>query len=262
MIHPSAIIDPEAELDPSVEVGPFAVIEAGVRLGAGCAVGPHVHLLGPALIGAGNRFHTGAVIGDAPQDLAYTPAPTGLVIGDQNVFREHVTVHRSSSVGEETRIGSHCFLMAHSHVGHNCRLGDRVIMANGATLGGYVELHDRAFISGNCLVHQFVRVGQMALMQGGSAISKDLPPCTIARGDNGIAGLNVVGMRRAGLSAEERLELRRLYHAMVLGIGSLAERLEAAEPLVRSEWGRVFVGFFRSSRRGCVSPRREARAGA
>lgn len=259
MIHPSAIIHPAAELEANVEIGPYAVIEAGVRLGSDCVVGPHVHLLGPTTIGRANRFHTGAVIGDLPQDLAFTPAPTGLRIGDDNVFREHVTVHRSNSLEEETRIGSHCFLMAHSHVGHNCRLGDRVILANGATLGGHVELQDRAFISGNCLVHQFVRVGSMALMQGGSAISKDLPPCTIARGDNGIAGLNVVGMRRAGLSSEERIELRRLYHAVILGDGPMGERLEAAEALVRSEWGRTFVAFVRSSRRGCVSPRRDVR---
>lgn len=257
MIHPTAIIARGAEVDPGVEVGPYAVIEAGVVIGPGCVLGPHVHLLGRTVIGRGNRFHTGAVIGDAPQDLRYAGAPTRLVIGDDNCFREQVTVHRATDPEGETRIGSHCYLMANSHVGHNSTLGDHVILANGAALGGHVTVEDRAFLSGNCLVHQFVRVGRIALMQGGSAVSKDLPPYTIARGGNGLAGLNVVGLRRAGLSAAERLELRRLYHALLLGAAPLPERLAAAEPLVESSWGRFLVEFVRQSRRGCCAPRRD-----
>ncbi len=185
VIHPTALIAPEAKLDSTVEVGPYAVIDAGVELGAHCIVGPHVYLTGRTRIGARNRFSAGCVIGEAPQDLKYTGAPTGVRIGDDNVFREHVTVHRSSKAGEETTLGSHNFLMAHCHVGHNCKISDSVIIANGALLGGYAQVAARAFISGNCLVHQFVRVGTLALLHGGAAISKDLPPYTVARGENG-----------------------------------------------------------------------------
>ena len=212
MIHPTAIVHPQAKLDSTVRVGPFAVIDEGVELGAHCVVGPHVYLTGQTKIGAGNQFHAGCVIGDAPQDLKYKNEPTRLVIGGHNVFREHFTVHRSTKPDAETVIGSHNFLMAHAHVAHNCVVGNHVILANGALLGGHVTIQDRAFISGNCLVHQFCRVGALALMQGGAAISKDLPPFTIARGDNGICGLNIVGLRRAGISAAERMELKRLYH--------------------------------------------------
>ena len=151
-------------------------------------------------IGAGNRFYAGCVIGEAPQDVKYKDEPTRLHIGDNNLFREGVTVHRSAKAGEATVIGSHNFLMVNSHVAHKCCLGNHVILANGALLGGHVEVADRVFISGNCLVHQFIRVGTLALMQGGSAISKDLPPFTIARGDNRLCGLNIIGLRRAGFT--------------------------------------------------------------
>ncbi|MEI9960981.1 MAG: hypothetical protein WDM76_07560 [Limisphaerales bacterium] len=129
--------------------------------------------------------------------MKYKGEPTKLRIGEGNVFREHVTIHRSNKNEEDTVIGSNNFFMANSHVAHNCRIGDNVILANGALLGGHAVVHDRAFISGNCLVHQFTRVGMLAIMQGGSAISKDLPPFTVARGDNGICGLtsSVCGAR-------------------------------------------------------------------
>ncbi len=205
MIHPTAVVHPLARLDATVSVGPYTVIDEHVVVGPDCRIGPHVYLTGHTTIGARNCFHANCVIGDAPQDLKYTGEPTRLRIGDHNVFREHVTVHRSNKLAEDTVIGSHGFFMAHCHVGHNSRIGDHVILANGALLGGHVTVDDRAFISGNCLVHQFTRVGTLALMQGGAAISKDLPPFTVARGDNGICGLNVVGLRRTGYTADQRL---------------------------------------------------------
>ncbi|GDY20642.1 acyl-[acyl-carrier-protein]--UDP-N-acetylglucosamine O-acyltransferase [Verrucomicrobiota bacterium] len=250
LIHPTAIIHPEAQIHPSVSVGPYAVIDAAVTVGADCRVGPQVHLTGHTTIGAGNQFHTGCVIGDAPQDLKYHGEPTRLRIGSGNVFREHVSVHRSNKLAEDTVIGSHNFLMAHSHVGHNSVLGNHVILANGALLGGHVTVQDRAFISGNCLVHQFVRVGTLALMQGGSAISKDLPPYTIARGDNGICGLNTVGLRRAGFTSEQRLELRRLYHALFRSGHSLKTAMGLAELEFTSETSQSVLTFVKESKRG------------
>ena len=253
MIHPTAVIHPKAELDSSVCVGPYAVIDAGVQIAAHNLIGPHVHLTGNTVIGEHNRFFSGAVIGEEPQDLKYRGAPTGLRIGEHNSFREHVTVHRSNQLEHETRIGSHNLLMAGSHVGHNCHLGDHIIMANGALLGGHVVVEDGALISGNCLVHQFVRVGTLALMQGGAAISKDLPPFAIARGDNGICGLNVIGLRRAGVSAEERLELKRLYHALFRS----GVPLRAAIANARTRFSTVFavrlLDFLEHSRRGVCS---------
>jgi UDP-N-acetylglucosamine acyltransferase len=250
VIHPTAIIHPKSELHSTVQVGPYVVIDEGVQVGAHCVLGPHVYLTGKTTIGENNRFFAGCVIGEAPQDLKYRGASTVLRIEDRNVFREHATVHRSNKVGEETVIGSDNFLMAHSHIAHNCRLGDQVIMANGALLGGHVTLDDRAFISGNCLVHQFVRVGTLALMQGGSAISKDLPPYTIARGDNGICGLNTVGLRRAGLTSAQRLELKQLYQILFRSKMSLKAAVAEARAQFSSPSALVLLDFVSSSSRG------------
>jgi UDP-N-acetylglucosamine acyltransferase len=250
MIHTTAVIHPGAQLHPTVEVGPFAVIDENVIVEADCRIGPHVHLTGHTVIGPGNRFHAGCVIGDAPQDLKYADAPTRLIIGGNNVFREHVTVHRANKTGEDTVIGSDCFLMANSHVGHNARLGNGVILANGALIAGHVGVDDRVFISGNCLVHQFVRIGTFALMQGGAAISKDLPPYTIARGDNGICGLNIVGLRRAGFSATDRTGLKKLYHALFRRKATLRQALAEAREHFTSPAARTLLEFVAASKRG------------
>jgi UDP-N-acetylglucosamine acyltransferase len=250
VIHPTAIIHPKAKLDSTVRVGPHAVIDEGVELGADCVVGPHVYLTGLTTVGAGNRFHAGCVIGDAPQDLKYKDEPTRLRIGDHNVFREHFTAHRSTKPDTETIIGSHNFFMANAHVAHNCVIGDHVILANGALLGGYAVVQDRAFISGNCCVHQFCRVGTLALMQGNSAISKDLPPFTVALRVNEICGLNSVGLRRAGFTTEQRMELKRLYHLLFRSGGNLRAALAEAQKKNSGEAAKILLDFVAGAKRG------------
>jgi UDP-N-acetylglucosamine acyltransferase len=253
MIHQTAVVHPKASLDASVRVGAYAVIDEGVTLGPDCVVGPYAYITGQTTAGARNQFFPGAIIGEAPQDLKYDGEPTRLRIGDGNVFREHVTVHRSNSLEEDTVIGSNNFFMAHCHVGHNAQVGSHVIMANGALLAGHVSVGDRAFISGNCLVHQFVRVGTLAMMQGGSAVSQDLPPFTVARGDNGICGLNVVGLRRAGFPPEQRRELKRLYLVLFRGGRKLREAIDEAREDFRSEPSKVLLDFAASVKRGICS---------
>ena len=250
VIHPTAIIHPKARLDATVRVGPYAVIDEGVELGAHCVVGPHVYLTGLTTAGAHNLFHAGCVIGDEPQDLKYKGEPTVLRIGEHNVFREHVTVHRSNKAGEETIIGSHNFLMANCHIGHNCRLGDHIIIANGVLLAGHAEVQDRAFISGNCLVHQFCRVGMLVMMQGGSAISQDLPPFTVAQRSNEICGLNVIGLRRAGFAAEQRMELKRIYHLLFRSGKNLRAAVEEARKKFTSPPAKIMLDFVAAAKRG------------
>jgi UDP-N-acetylglucosamine acyltransferase len=235
-------------------------VDEGVVVGAESVLGPHVHLTGRSVIGSKNQIHTGAVIGDLPQDLRFTGGQTRVVIGDANVIREHVTIHRSNKPDEDTTIGSHNFLMAHSHVGHNAHIGDNVIIANGALLGGHVVVQDRAFISGNCLVHQFTRVGALALMRGGSAISKDLPPFCISRGENSLAGLNTVGMRRAGISPDERLELKRVYHFLFRAGRNIRAAAEEALNLFQSTSAQAMLRFIAEAKRGILtlSSRRSA----
>ena len=253
VIHPTAILHPKARVDATVRVGPYAVIDEGVELGAHCVVGPHVYLTGLTTIGTHNRFHAGCVIGDEPQDLKYRGEPTRLRIGDQNVFREHVTIHRSTKIDGDTVVGSHNFLMANCHIGHNSHLGNHIIIANGVLLAGHAEVQDRAFLSGNCLVHQFTRIGTLALMQGGSAISQDLPPFTVARGDNGICGLNVIGLRRAGYTAEQRLELKRLYHALFRRGKNLRAAIEEAKKIFTSLPAKILLDFVAAAKRGVCS---------
>ena len=249
MIHPTAVVDSSARLDPSVVVGPYCVIDADVVVGPGCRLGPHVHLTGHTSIGADNLFHTGCVIGDEPQDLKYDGSPTRLRIGDRNVFREQAIVHRASTPQGETVIGSGCFLMAHCHIGHDVTLGNSVIVANGVLIAGYATVDDRAFFSGNSLVHQFVRVGTLALLQGGAAVSKDLPPYTIGRGVNSICGLNTVGLRRAGFSSEDRVELKKVYR-LLFRSGLMRQEALAQAEAFSSPGARKLVEFLRATRRG------------
>ena len=253
MIHPTAIIEATAKLDPTVDVGPYTVIDGSVSLGPHCIIGPHVYLTGNTSLGSHNVVHAGCVIGDAPQDLKYKGEPTRLRVGDHNIFREHVTIHRSNKLAEETVIGSHNFFIAQSHVGHNSRIGNHVVVANSALLAGHVVVNDRAFISGSCLVHQFVRVGTLSLMQGGAAISKDLPPYTVAHRVNTICGLNSVGLRRAGFTVQQRLELKRLYHLLFRNERNLREAVAAARMEFMSESARVLLDFIAESQRGVCS---------
>jgi UDP-N-acetylglucosamine acyltransferase len=252
MIHPSAVIHPKAKLDSTVSVAPFAVIDEGVELGPNCIVGPHVYLTGLTTVGAGNIFHSGCVIGDAPQDLKYKNEPTRLRIGDNNVFREHVTIHRSNKTAEDTVIGSRNYFMQHSHAAHNCIIGNDAIIASGALLAGHVIVQDRVFVSGNCLVHQFCRIGTLAMMQGGAAISKDLPPFCVAtyHVGNGICGLNSVGLRRAGFAAEQRLELKRVYQLLFRSGKNVREAVAEAQKLFTSAPAKAMLDFVATAKRG------------
>lgn len=215
-IHATAVVDSGAVLGRGVTVGPFAYVAAGARIGEGCMIGPHATVYGCVDLGAGCRVHAGAVLGDVPQDVGFAGGESGVRIGARCVLREGVTVHRGTKPGTMTTLGDDCFLMAFSHVAHNVTLASRVIMANGALLAGYVEVGERCFISGNAVVHQFVRIGRLAMLGGGCGISKDVPPfCTMCpTALNEVAGLNVVGMRRAGLSATDRQAVRQAFKVL------------------------------------------------
>ncbi len=200
-IHPTALVAPEADLGEGVEVGPYVVVEGEVRLGEGCVLRPGVHLIGPLTMGCHNTVFSGAVLGEQPQHLKYNGEKTRLVIGDHNTIREHVTIHRGTAQSGETRIGSHNFLMANSHIAHDCQVGNHCILANGALVGGHCTLEDGVYLSGNCAVHQFMRIGRLALLSGTSSTTKDIPPFIIQQRINCVVGVNVVGMRRAGIPA-------------------------------------------------------------
>lgn len=253
MLHPTAIIAPTAQLAPDVQVGPYAVIEGNVTLGPGCVVGPFVHLLGYTTLGARNRIHAGAVIGDTPQDLKYKGEPTRLVIGDDNVIREHATIHCSTKPDTATAIGSHCFIMGNAHIGHDVQVRDHAILCNGIAIAGFAVIGERAFLSANSLVHQFCRVGPLALLQGGAAVSKDVPPFCIATGINEICGLNTIGLRRGGFTSEQRTELKRLYHLLFLSGKLRRDALAEAGAAPLGPAAKQFLDFVAASTRGVCS---------
>lgn len=235
-IHPRALVSPDAELAPDVTVGPFSVIEDGVRVGAGTRIHAQSYLCRGTTLGRENVVHMGVYLGNEPQDLGFEGASTRVVIGDRNQFREGCTVHRGTAEDSETRIGNDCFFMANTHVAHNCSVGDGVILANGALLGGHVEVGDHAFISGNAVVHQHTRVGRLAMMQGLCAVSRDVPPFFIAADVNTLRGVNVVGLRRAGLERSRVTAVRKAYRSLFFGRPNLGQaRARLREELEASD---------------------------
>jgi UDP-N-acetylglucosamine acyltransferase len=251
-IHPTAVIDSAARLADDVSVGPYTIIDGPVNLGPGCRVAAHAHLIGPLTLGRKNLVHTGVVIGDRPQHMKFTDQSTGVVIGNGNVFREQVTVH-SGSLPEGTRIGDNNFLMVNSHVAHDCRLGDNIILANGALLAGHCLIGDGAFFSGNCAIHQFTQIGRLAMLSGGATLSKDLPPFVMAEGRNRLVGVNVVGMKRAGLPAAEINAIREAYRMLFMQQKLLPTAMEQVERVL-GEFETVveLLAFVRGSKRGVI----------
>jgi len=259
-IHPTAVIEDGAELDADVRVGPLACIQAGVRVGAGCVIGPHAVLFRGTTLGPRCRVHAHAVLGDTPQDLAFRGGESFVRIGADCILREGVTIHRGTKPDTATEVGDGCFLMANSHLGHNVRLGRRVILANGALLGGYAEVGDGAFLSGNTLVHQFTRVGRLAILGGGSAVSKDVPPFCMVRSVtvNIVIGLNVVGLRRAGLTPEERLQIKRAFRLVYHAGLTMREAVARIRRELPAGPAAEFAAFIELSRRGICGRRRGA----
>ncbi|MFG0244072.1 MAG: acyl-ACP--UDP-N-acetylglucosamine O-acyltransferase [Phycisphaerales bacterium JB054] len=231
-IHPSAVVDPQAELAGDVQIGPLCVVSGPVRLAAGVRLVASVHIQGPVTIGAGTILYPGACIGFEPQDYKFTPGtPTaGVAIGEKCLVREHVTVHASTGTETPTTVGNGCFLMACTHVGHDCHVGNNVIMVNYAGLSGHCEVADNVTISGHVGVHQFVRIGRMAFFSGGVAVGMDVPPFCTVNERNRLGGINMVGMRRAGMDRAEisavRKAFRECFRAPV-PTGEMVEILEA-----------------------------------
>ena len=198
--HPTAIIDPRAELDSGVEVGPYCVIGAGVKIGRGSKLQSHVAIQGRTTLGEGNVVFPFATVGSVPQDLKYQGEPSELVIGNRNTIREYVSLNPGTAGGGMiTRVGDQNLLMMYCHIAHDCIVGNRNVIANGATLGGHVVIEDFIIVGGLVGIHQFVRIGTGAILGAGSMVSKDVPPYCNATGDRAkLHGLNVEGLKRRG----------------------------------------------------------------
>lgn len=253
LIHPTAIIHPKAKLAEGVSVGPFTVIQENVSVGAHTKIGAHAVLEGRSTIGSDCEIFSGAVIGSIPQDLKYHGEESVLIIGDRNKIREYVTINPGTEGGGgKTVIGSDCLLMAYSHVAHDCIVGNRVVIANSAALAGHIIVEDRAIIGGLVGIHQFVRVGALAFIGGCSRVAQDVPPySTVVGYPAKIFGLNVEGMRRAGVSdsAKQRLHhtYKILFHAK-LSMRNAIEQAAKEEPTCPEV--QHLLKFVRESKRG------------
>ncbi len=251
-IHPTAIIDPKAEVGDGVEVGPYAIVGPNVILGAGTVVGPHAYIQQDTQVGANCVIGKGAVLGTDPQDLKYEGEETRLIVGAGTTIREYATLNRGTRAAGETLVGSGCLIMAYSHVAHDCVIGDNVIISNGVQMGGHVVIEDFATIGGIVAIHQFVRIGTHAFIGGASRVPKDVPPYTRAAGiPLKLYGLNSVGLERRGVPEEARAQLKRAYRALFGSRYNISQALD--ELRAQGPWGpevEKLMAFIESSERG------------
>lgn len=254
-IHPSAIIDPTAHIGADVQIDAYAVIGPQVTIGDGTHIFSHTYIEHTTL-GKECQVYPQVSLGLAPQHLMYKGEPTKLTVGDRVTFRESVTAHRGMpNAGGETTIGHECYFMALSHIAHDCHVGNKVIFANSAQIAGHVEVGDNVFISTMVGIHQFVRIGRGAMIAGGSMVPMDVAPFCIAQGDRStLFGLNIVGMRRSGMSRETIKQLKTAYKAVFLSGLSLNDALEDPALNVNDNAVKEFKQFLSQPKRGFVRP--------
>ncbi len=215
-IHPSAIVDPSAQIAEGAEIGPFSIIHGNVTIGAGTKLHSSVVIGEWTEIGENNEIFPGAVIGVAPQDLRYSGERAYTKIGNRNVIREYVTIHRASDAEGVTSIGDDNLLMAYTHVAHNCILGNQIVIANSVGIAGHVEIEDQAVLGGMCGLHQFVRVGKLAMLGGMAQIRQDIPPYAMVDGQPArVFGMNIRGMQRRGIDKDSRQALKSCYRLIL-----------------------------------------------
>jgi UDP-N-acetylglucosamine acyltransferase len=261
LIHPTAVIHPGAELHQTVQIGAYAVIGNNVKVGPETTIGAHAVLEGPTEIGARNQIFPGAAIGLEPQDLKYDGAPSWVRIGDDNRIREYVTINRATGAGEATLIGNGNLLMAYVHVAHNCLIGDSVVISNAVNLAGHVHIESKATIGGMVGIHQFVHIGRLAMVGGMSRIDRDVPPYMRVEGNPArVRTLNLVGLKRAGMTADQIGQLKKAFRTLYRSGDTLSQGLEHLDLLPDNEHLQHLRRFLQLSqmegRRGLIPGRR------
>ena len=253
-IHPTAIVDPRAEIGPGTVVGPYCIVAANVVLGADCWLQHHVTLDGPMMAGAKNKFYAYCSIGQQTQDLKYKGEPTYLEIGDENTFREFVTVNRSTTAAGKTRIGHRGNFLAYSHVGHDCTVGDAVVFSNNGTLAGHVQVGDHAIMGGLTAVHQFCRLGRYAITGGCSKIVQDVPPFMIADGNPAkVRGINVMGLDRSGFAPDTIKTIKEAFRLIYRSKYNTRQAIDAIQQeLPASPEISQILEFVQNSERGII----------
>ncbi|MDO4510522.1 MAG: acyl-ACP--UDP-N-acetylglucosamine O-acyltransferase [Bacteroidales bacterium] len=252
--YPFTVIDPSAKIGENVKIGPFVTIDGNVEIGDGTIIDSNVTIHSGARIGKNCHIHSGAVISDIPQDLKFKGEDTLAIIGDNTHIREFVTIHRGTASKGKTVVGNNCLIMAYCHVAHDCVLHDHIIMSNTVQLAGEVVVEDWAVIGGGALAHQFSHIGAHAMVQGGAIVLKDIPPyAMVGRNPITYAGINVVGLKRRGFTAEQIENISDVYRMLYnsdLNFGDAIKKIEAEIPA--SPERDLIVDFVKNSSRGIV----------
>ncbi len=253
-IHPTAIVSPKAKLGNDVTVGPFAIIHDDVEIGDECEIGPHAVIYDFARIGNRVKIFQGASIANLPQDLKFDKGKTLLKIGDDTTVREFATLHRGTHATGETRIGKNCLLMAYSHVAHDCHIGDNCIIANGVQIAGHVEIEDTVIIGGLAAVHQFGKIGKHCMVGGGSMANMDIPPFVMTSGYPArFMGLNIIGLKRRGFSAEDIEAIKESYRIFYsTGINPADAKEKIKEKFGANAQVKSILEFMDKSSRGLI----------
>jgi UDP-N-acetylglucosamine acyltransferase len=253
VIHPTAIIERGARLGQGVVVGPYAIVGPKVVLGDQVQIGAHVVVEGRTTVGARTVVHPFAALGTMPQDLKYKGEDAELVIGEENSIRQYVNMAiGTEGGGGKTVVGRRNLMMVNCHVAHDCVLGDNIVMANGVTLAGHVHVATKAFLGGLCAVHQFCKIGELTMTAGGSMVTQDVPPYCMVQGDRArVNGLNIVGLRRAGMTADVVRDVKTMYRLVYSDNLTLEDAIAKIEAeIADGAEKRLFVGFLRASERG------------
>jgi UDP-N-acetylglucosamine acyltransferase len=257
-IAASAIVSPKARIAENVFIGPFSIIEDEVEIGAGTRLDSHVVVKNFTTLGRDNRLHMGVLLGSDPEDKHFTGERSYLKIGDRNIFREYSTASRGTPPESSTTVGDDNYIMIGTHVAHNCQLGSQIVVCNYCSLAGYVEVGDGAFLSGGVVVHQFSKIGRLAMIGGNTRVNLDVPPFVLASEFNvAVHGLNLVGLRRAGMNRETIRQLKEAYRILYRAGLPQEKALERIEKEFPGEEAQQMAAFIRGSKRGiCRDVRR------
>jgi UDP-N-acetylglucosamine acyltransferase len=250
-IAPTARVDPRASIAPDASIGEYCVIESDVVIGAGCRLEPYVYVKRWTTLGEANEISAGTVLGTDPLDKNFTGERSYLRIGNRNKIREHYTISRGTQPESVTEIGDDNYIMTSGHIAHNCKIGSRTVICSCALIAGHVEVEDGAFISGGVVIHQFSKIGELAMIGGNTRVNSDVPPYMLCADFNAaVKGLNVVGLKRAGLGPADISALKKAYQILYRSRLKLEEALQRIETESPTAHTRHLVDFIRRSERG------------
>jgi UDP-N-acetylglucosamine acyltransferase len=249
-IHPTAMVDSAVDLGEGVKIGPYATVESGCVIGDFCEIRAHAMISKGTLMGPNNLIGYGAILGGDPQDLAFSGGRTWVEIGSGNRIREYVTIHRATKEGTATSVGNDNYIMGGVHIGHDADVGNRTIMANNSLLAGHVIVEDGVFLGGATIVHQYTRIGRLAITRGGTRLGKDVPPYFMATDTNEVAGINRIGLRRAGFSHETRRSIQAAFDLLYRSNLNVSQALAEVGHKFHSPEIAHLIAFIKESKRG------------